>query len=186
MESAVARAAISSHACPGRMVPMQSPLPSLPPKNHNMVWWLPAQGLWNQALAASLQDLPIQPSGSMTPSTLKHRISIISIKFYTLWYRQGHTYFPYIFLSLSMGSHRVGHDWSDLAVAAATFPWLIFSQQNPRNAHFSLSLSLSKCLSNVQLFATPWTVAHTAPCPLTTVFFFFWLCWVFVAAWTFL
>ena len=110
-------------------------------------WWLPAQGLWNQALAASLQDLPIQPSGSMTPSTLKHRISIISIKFYTLWYRQGHTYFPYIFLSLSMGSHRVGHDWSDLAVAAAAFPWLIFSQQNPRNAHFSLSLSLSQSVS---------------------------------------
>ena len=27
---------------------------------------------------------------------------------------------------LSMGSHRVGHDWSNLAAAAAAAAWLIF------------------------------------------------------------
>ena len=45
----------------------------------------------------------------------------------------------------SMGLHRVGHDWSDLAVAAAAV-W-----------------SEVKSLSRVQLFATPWTVAYRAP-----------------------
>ena len=44
----------------------------------------------------------------------------------------------------SMGSHRVGHDWSDLAAAAA----------------------YAGVLSHVWCFATPWTVAHQAPlCP---------------------
>ena len=40
----------------------------------------------------------------------------------------------------SMGSHRVGHEWSDLAAAAAV---------------------LRHCC--VRLFVTPWTVAHQAP-----------------------
>ena len=32
---------------------------------------------------------------------------------------------------LSMGPHRVGHDWSDLAAAAAVFWWLLFTiEQN--------------------------------------------------------
>ena len=39
---------------------------------------------------------------------------------------------------LSMGSHRVGHDWSDLAVAVAVL--------------------VVQLLSHVRLFATPWTV----------------------------
>ena len=39
----------------------------------------------------------------------------------------------------SMGSHRVGHDWSNLAAAAA------------------------EVLSHVQLFVTPWAIAHQAP-----------------------
>ena len=78
--------------------------------------------------------------------------------FYTLWYRQGHTYFPYIFLSLVSFS---------LAYLFSAKP-----QKCPLLS-LSLSLSLSKCLSNVQPFTTPWTVTHTAPCPLTTVFSFF-------------
>jgi len=36
---------------------------------------------------------------------------------------------------LSMGSHRVGHDWSDLAAAAAGWPWetllLLWAQNKP-------------------------------------------------------
>ena len=43
---------------------------------------------------------------------------------------------------LSLGSHRVGHDWSNLAAAAACML-----------SHFSC----------VQLFVTLWTVAHQAP-----------------------
>ena len=42
----------------------------------------------------------------------------------------------------SMGSHRVGHDWSNLAAAAAC---------------------CSQSLSCVRLFATLWTVAYQAP-----------------------
>ena len=45
-----------------------------------------------------------------------------------------------------MGSHRVGHDWSDLAAAAA-----------------GTMLCYLSMLSHVWLFETPWTVAHQAP-----------------------
>ena len=44
--------------------------------------------------------------------------------------------YPYPGGLLSMGSHRVRHDWSDLAAVAAA--------------------------SHIQLFVTPWTVAHQA------------------------
>ena len=44
---------------------------------------------------------------------------------------------------LSMGSHKVGHDCSDLAAAAA--------------------ITKVKLISRVRLFATPWTVACQAP-----------------------
>ena len=43
----------------------------------------------------------------------------------------------------SMGLQRVGHDWSDLAAAAA--------------------MTSVKSFNRVQLFATPWTVAYQAP-----------------------
>ena len=52
---------------------------------------------------------------------------------------------------LSMGSHRVGHDWSDLAVAVAVWKksnWNCFisvSIKGHRNAQYSLSLHL-KCV----------------------------------------
>ena len=45
---------------------------------------------------------------------------------------------------LSMGSHRVGHDWSDLAAVAAGY-------------------TVYTVLSHVQLCMTPGTVAHRAP-----------------------
>ena len=48
----------------------------------------------------------------------------------------------------SMGSHRVGHDWSDLAAAALSILHTV-----------CCALSLSR----VHLFATSWTVAHQAP-----------------------
>ena len=47
----------------------------------------------------------------------------------------------------SMGSHRVRHDWSDLAAAAAAAVYSISSVQS---------------LSHVCLFATPWTAARQA------------------------
>ena len=45
-----------------------------------------------------------------------------------------------------MGSHRVGHDWSDLAAAAGL-----------RKAKVKV-----KSLNRVRLFVTPWTVAYQA------------------------
>ena len=67
----------------------------------------------------------------------------------------------------SLGSHRVGHDWSDLAATAAacllirqsdlTVPWTLCNE----NQHILL-LRLSR-FSHVRLFATPWTAAYQAP-----------------------
>ena len=51
----------------------------------------------------------------------------------------------------SMGSHRVGHDWSDLAVAVAV-------QYNSAVKKVKVKL-----LSRVRLFAISWTVAYQAP-----------------------
>ena len=52
---------------------------------------------------------------------------------------------------LSMGSHRVGHDWSDLAAAAAEY----------------LQFSSVQLLSRVRLFATPWIAACQASLSIT-------------------
>ena len=54
---------------------------------------------------------------------------------------------------LSMGSHRVGHDWSDLAAAGAILSILQFSSV--------------QSLSPVRLFATPWTAAPQASLSIT-------------------
>ena len=54
----------------------------------------------------------------------------------------------------SMGSHKVGHDWSDLAPAAAEQ----FLQKVLRKP--CCRLSLPSC---VQLFVTLWTVTQQAP-----------------------
>ena len=80
----------------------------------------------------------------------------------------------------SMGSHRVRHDWSNLAAAAAaaaawtirelrvscyfyefffthiSLPWQL-------NSYYILKWKKVKSLSCVWLFVTPWTVAYQVP-----------------------
>ena len=74
----------------------------------------------------------------------------------------------------SMGSHRVGHDWSDLAAIILhwehTFNKLLPICLLRELLSFKVCGFLSspmkvkvKLLSHVRLFATPWTVAHQAP-----------------------
>ena len=53
----------------------------------------------------------------------------------------------------SMGSHRVGHDWSDLAAAAAAL----------HRVSNRMHVCMLSCFCHVWLFATLWTVAHQAP-----------------------
>ena len=53
----------------------------------------------------------------------------------------------------SIGSHRVRHDWSDLAAAATVSVEL---------SMIRLKVKV-KSLSRVRLFATPWTVVYQAP-----------------------
>ena len=55
---------------------------------------------------------------------------------------------------LSMGSHRVGHDWSDLAAAAAAAAAIVF------DSHISC---MCLVIRRVWLFATPWAIALQAP-----------------------
>ena len=54
----------------------------------------------------------------------------------------------------SMGLHRVGHDWSNLAAAAASMHRVALSQS-------------VQSFSHVQLFATPWTAACQAYLSIT-------------------
>ena len=56
----------------------------------------------------------------------------------------------------SMGSHRVGYDWSNLAAAAAATFYLTFKR-------IITPMLLLSCFSCVQLCATPETAAHQAP-----------------------
>ena len=58
----------------------------------------------------------------------------------------------------SMGLHRVGHDWSDLA--AETQNWTDLTQKR-------YQFSSVQSLSRVQLFATPRTVARQASLTIT-------------------
>ena len=65
----------------------------------------------------------------------------------------------------STGSHRVGHDWSDLAVAADYIqpirllcPWIFQAR--------TLMSDEWKSFCCVPFFATPWTVVHKAPLPM--------------------
>ena len=93
----------------------------------------------------------------------------------------------------SMGSRRVGHDWSDLAAAAAALhsslnfgfvnfffflKWqsLFYEQQQKKELGTEPMFSVfcfrdcfvvAKLLSRVWLFATPWTAAHQASLPFT-------------------
>ena len=88
----------------------------------------------------------------------------------------------------SMGSHRVGHDWSDLAAAAAAgsvsiscsvvsdsvlphrqqptrlpCPWDSPSKNTGVGCHFLLQCVKVKSPSRGWLLATPWTAAYQAP-----------------------
>ena len=77
---------------------------------------------------------------------------------------------------LSIGSHRVRHDWSDLAVAAAGTNKGQIKQRhlllNISKLLITIKHSFKKCklgaccavsFSHVRLFATLWTVAHQTP-----------------------
>ena len=69
----------------------------------------------------------------------------------------------------SMGSHRVGHDWSDLAAAAAGQRWVFLSSGTKRNSYknFFNQFNSMQSLSSVQLFVTPWTAACQASLSIT-------------------
>ena len=63
----------------------------------------------------------------------------------------------------SMGLHRVGHDWSDLAATAAYTQFYVY---------VCLCVCVNMCvcvfvcaqfLSPVRLFVNPWTLSHQAP-----------------------
>ena len=60
----------------------------------------------------------------------------------------------------SMGLHRVGHDWSDLAAAAAAAAWMAFLTHywdcSLLVLYFSVNKWKWKSLRCVWLFATPW------------------------------
>ena len=69
----------------------------------------------------------------------------------------------------SMGSHRVGHDWSNLAAAAAfsvsrTENLMCLSYSSRAHLQGLLGVKVKvKSLTRVQLFGIPWTVAHQVP-----------------------
>ena len=64
----------------------------------------------------------------------------------------------------SLGSHRVGHDWSDLAAAAANS--ILFFKAVSCISLFKISMCCElSCFSHVWHFATPWTIAHQALLP---------------------
>ena len=59
----------------------------------------------------------------------------------------------------SMGSHRVRHDWSNLAAAAAALLTIVIM--------LLIQSSSIQSLSCVRLFATPWTAARQASLSIT-------------------
>ena len=63
----------------------------------------------------------------------------------------------------SMGSHRVGHDWSDLAVAVAATVLNRLSQIHAIQSKDKVCVCMLSCFSHAWLFATLWTVACQAP-----------------------
>ena len=65
-----------------------------------------------------------------------------------------------------MGSHRVGHDWSDLAAERKLHRsiLLITKVAKAKNSQFSSVQSLNR----VRLFATPWTAVCQASLSITT------------------
>ena len=71
---------------------------------------------------------------------------------------------------LSMGSHRVRYDWSDLAAAAKTARMRTILREK-RICHLEICLFdiviVVQSLSCVWLFAIPWTAAHQASLSFT-------------------
>ena len=67
----------------------------------------------------------------------------------------------------SMGSHRVGHDWRDLAVAAAANLTILSLPVHEHNIFSCAFSQLVQSLSKVWLFATPWTAACHASLSIT-------------------
>ena len=65
---------------------------------------------------------------------------------------------------LSMGSHRIRHDWSDLAVAVSVH-WKL--QSTSKILHIVIGISSVQLLRRVRHFATPWTAAHQASLSIT-------------------
>ena len=65
---------------------------------------------------------------------------------------------------LSMELHRVGHDWSDLAVAVSVH-WKL--QSTSKILHIVSGISSVQLLGRVRHFATPWTAAHQASLSIT-------------------
>ena len=63
------------------------------------------------------------------------------------------------------GSHRVRHNWSDLATAAASFTEQGSDQYRPRRMETGqiAFVIVMKSLGRVRLFATPWTLDNQAP-----------------------
>ena len=91
----------------------------------------------------------------------------------------------------SMGSHRVGHDWSDLAVAVSLQN---ITSWNYHAGHCRYDLhELLTCYTWVCSFfsLSPLKKKKKPHLFLKRVIFlnnslYFWLCWVFIAAWAFL
>jgi len=69
----------------------------------------------------------------------------------------------------SMGSHRVGHDWSNLAAAAANINTITIyiCSLYEFMALISRILCSIQSLSHDWLFVTPWTAAHQASLSIT-------------------
>ena len=66
---------------------------------------------------------------------------------------------------LSIGSHRVGHDWSDLAYIIYIYIYIYIYMNLKKNIYsFPLSVQFSsvQSLSHAWLFVTPWLAAHQA------------------------
>ena len=68
---------------------------------------------------------------------------------------------------LSVGSHRVRHDWSNLVAAAAGFCWGLSVAEVSWYLKCIIQFSLVQSLSRVRLFATPWIAAHQASLSIT-------------------
>jgi len=68
----------------------------------------------------------------------------------------------------SMGSHRVGHDWTDLAAATWQADVKVWASTHSLCSPSQDAFSSVQSLSRVRLFATPWTAARQASLSITS------------------